>query len=83
MKIKRTYNLSADSIATVKRLAEEEHIASSQDAVVEQAIAELDRLVRESADARLWSQAVQDQEFQAEVRQITTELPADNLDRWE
>lgn len=83
MKIKRTYNLSANSIATVKRLAEEEHIASSQDAVVEQAIAELDRLVRESADARLWSQAVQDQEFQAEVRQITTELPADNLDRWE
>lgn len=83
MKIKRTYNLSPTSIATVKRLVDDEHVAPSQDALVEQAIAELDRLIREAHDARLWGQAAQDPEFQAESRQIDDSLPADDLTRWE
>jgi hypothetical protein len=83
MKIKRTYSLSPTSTATVKRLVHKEHVAPSQDALVEQAIAELDRLIREVHEARLWSQAAQDPGFQAETRQIDEALPADDLDRWE
>lgn len=81
--MKRTYNLSVSSIATVKRLVEEEHVAPSQDALVEQAIAELDRLVREANDARLWSQAASDPQFQAELRRIDAELPSDDLAAWD
>lgn len=83
MKVKRTYNLSPSAIATVKRLVEVEGIAPSQDALVEHAIAELDRLVRDVHDAQLWSQAADDPAFQAEIRQIDADLPADDLARWE
>ena len=71
MKVKRTYNLSPAAIATVKRLVEVAQVAPSQDALVEHAIAELDRLVR---DAQLWSQAAHDPAFQAEIRQIDEDL---------
>lgn len=83
MKVKRTYNLSATTVATVKRLVEREHVAPSQDALVEHAIAELDRLVRDAHDARLWSQAANDAEFQAEIDQIDRDLPASDLGAWE
>ena len=83
MRVKRTYNLSPGSIATVKRLVEEEHVAPTQDALVEKAIAELDRLTRDAADARLWEQAATDPEFQEEIRQIEVTFPADDLSRWD
>jgi hypothetical protein len=83
VKVKRTYNLSPAAIATVKRLVEVEHVAPSQDALVEHAIAELDRLVRDAHDARLWSQAAHDPAFQAEIRQIDEDLPAPDLEAWE
>ena len=83
MKVKRTYNLSPAAIATVKRLVDVEHVASSQDALVEQAIAELDRLVRDAHEARLWSQTAHDPAFQAEIRQIDENLPAADLEAWE
>lgn len=82
-KVKPTYNLSPGVVATVKRLVEEERVAPTQDALVEKAIAELDRLVRDAADARLWEQAARDPEFQDEVNRIDVELPADNLSRWD
>ena len=83
MKVKRTYNLSADTVDTVKRLVEEERVAPTQDAVVERPIAKRDRLIRDAADARLWEQAVRDPEFQDEISRIDAELPADNLSRWD
>ncbi len=83
MKVKRTYNLSPAAIATVKRLVEVEGVASSQDALVEHAIAELDRIVRDAHDAYLWSKAAEDQEFQAELEQIDKQLPGDDMGRWE
>ena len=83
MKVKRTYNLSPAAIATVKRLVEVDHVAPSQDALVEHAIAELDRLVRDARDAQLWSQAPHDPAFQAELRQIDEDLPAPDLEAWE
>ena len=83
MKIKRTYNLSPAAIATVKRLVEVEGVASSQDALVEHAIAELDRIGRDAHDAHLWSKAAGDREYQAELEQIDTQLPGDDVGRWE
>jgi hypothetical protein len=83
MRIKRSYNLSPTTIATVKRPVEVEHVAATQDALVEQAIAELDRFVHDARDARLWSQAALDAAFQAELVQIDQDLPHDDPAAWE
>jgi hypothetical protein len=83
MRIKRTYNLSPETVATVKRLAEVEHVAATQDAVVEHAVAELSRQLRDIEDARQWSKAAGDDAFQDELSQIDADLPAADLARWE
>jgi hypothetical protein len=82
-KTKRTYNLSQDAVATVKRLVEERHLASSQDALVEQAIAELARRVRENDEARVWQAAGADAQFRAEAETIDAEFIRDDLRAWE
>ena len=81
--IKRTYNLSPETVATVKRLADVEHVAATQDAVVEYAIAEISRQLRDAQDAQCWSAARADDQLQQEVRQIDADLPAADLTRWE
>ena len=82
-KVKRTYNISSEAVATVKYLAEELHVAKSQDAVVEQAIAELARRVRDTYDARLWAEAGADSSFIAESEQLDAEFARDDLLAWE
>jgi len=74
MRMKRTYNLSLATIETVKRLVEVDHVAGTQDALVERAIGDLDRVVRNARDARLWNEASRDAEFQAEITQIEMAL---------
>ena len=81
--IKRTYNLSPETVATVKRLAEVEHLAATQDAVVEYAIAELSRHLRDAQDALSWSAAGDDDALQQELKDIEAELPAADLAAWE
>jgi hypothetical protein len=63
-------NLSPAAIAAVKRLVEVDHVAATQDALVEHAIEELDRIIRDAHEARLWSEMARDTEFQAELVQI-------------
>jgi ABC-type taurine transport system ATPase subunit len=82
-KTKRTYNISPEAVATVKRLVEERHLAPSQDALVERAIIEFARRVRDADDARMWQAARDDAEFQAEVEQIGAEFFADDDRAWE
>ena len=50
-KIKRTYNLSPESIEQVRRLAGEAGLADSQDGIVELAIERLYREVRDRDEA--------------------------------
>lgn len=83
MKQKRTYNISSEAVATVKRLVEDRHIAPTQDALVEQAIIELERRIRDADDARLWGQAAADGEFQDEARRLDSEFVEDDRRAWE
>jgi len=83
MKAKRTYNISSETGATVRRLVKERHVAPTQDALVEQAISELARRLRDADDARLWQQAGSDPEFQEEARQIDSEFASDDARAWE
>lgn len=72
--MKRVYNLSPATIATIRRLVEVDGIAPSRAALVELAIAELDRHIRDARDAELWTQASRDSAFVAELRQIDEDL---------
>ena len=83
MRIKRTYNLSPETVASVKRLAEIEHVAPTQDAVVEHAVAELSRQLRDMHDARQWRDAPWDDALQQELLQIDADLPAADIAPWE
>jgi hypothetical protein len=74
LKTKRTYNLSTEAIATVKRLVQEQHAAPSQDALVESAIRLFDRHIRDLEDQRRWEEAAADAQFQTEQAQIWAEF---------
>lgn len=82
-KTKRTYNISEEAIETVKRLVEERHLAPSQDALVERAIADYARRVRDDDDARLWETAGSDAQFQSEVEELDVEFAQDDIRAWE
>lgn len=82
-RVKRTYNLSQASVNAVKRLADESGVASSQDAVVERAITDLDRRVRDARDALLWRQSAQDSGFVTEMQQLADGFMADDTRAWQ
>ncbi len=79
---KRTYNLSASTVATVKELAGEYRIASSQDAVIEMAVERLARSVRDERHAAAWADAARDPEFVRENEQLAREFAAAERDAW-
>ena len=81
-RVKRTYTLSRSSVDAVKEMAEEYHVAGSQDAVVDQAISELHRRVRDARDAELWARAAEDPAFVTEMREIERGLAADDRRAW-
>jgi hypothetical protein len=69
LKTKRTYNLSRRTIETVQALAERK-VAPTQDALVELAVDELARHVREADEAETWAAAAHDPEFSAEADEL-------------
>jgi hypothetical protein len=71
---RRTYNLSSDAIAHVRDLAARGDIATSQDGIVELAIEQLYREVRDREEAALWALASQDAAFRVEMRALDSEL---------
>lgn len=72
-KVKRTYNLNAETVARVRELAGPYGAAPSQDGVVELAIERLYRDIREREEADLWATASGDAEFRAEMTAIADE----------
>ncbi len=80
--MKRTYNLRPATVDTVRRLVEAQ-VAPTQDALVERAVRDLARGFRDELHARIWAQARQDPEFQAEVQEIWAGLEAEDRLAWE
>jgi hypothetical protein len=83
LKVKRTYNISAEVVALVKRGVEDLHAAPSQDAFVEEAITAYARKLRDARDAQLWRQAADDPEYQAELRALDNLFIDDERNAWE
>jgi hypothetical protein len=81
LKTKRTYNLSRHTIETVQALAERK-VAPTQDALVELAIDELARHVRDADEAEAWAAAAADPEFVAEAQGLEAAYRTADVEPW-
>jgi hypothetical protein len=82
MKVKRTYNLSEATVATVRELVENEHVAPSQDALVEMALADFFMALRYREEARRFEEARDDPEIAAEVALLEQEFRGADRETW-
>lgn len=69
-RVKRTYNLSPATVRRVREMAERYHVAPSQDGVVELAVDELERRLRDQREADAWERAATDPDFVAEAEEL-------------
>jgi hypothetical protein len=69
-RIKRTYNLAPSTVVRVREMAEKYAVAPSQDAVVELAVDELDRRLRDEREAAEWEAAASDPAFRGEAADV-------------
>jgi hypothetical protein len=81
-KVKRTYNLAPATVRRVRELTENYAVASSQDAVIELAVDELDRRLRDAREAEAWAAAAVDPDFQAEVADVAAAYDAADAETW-
>lgn len=81
-RVKRTYNLSGTTVRRVREMAERYGVAPSQDAVVELAVDELERRLRDASEAADWERAASDPSFQAEVADFETALRTADRETW-
>ncbi|HEY4632969.1 MAG TPA: hypothetical protein VIH00_03545 [Candidatus Limnocylindrales bacterium] len=80
--VKRTYNLAPETVRRVRELAADYHVAPSQDAVVELAVDELDRRLREAREADAWEAARLDAAFAAEAGDLEAAYGSADAETW-
>lgn len=81
-RVKRTYNLSPSTVRRVREMAERYGVAATQDAVVELAVDELERRLRDEREAATWKEASRDPSFQGEVDEIEEGYAAADRETW-
>ncbi len=81
-KQKRTYNLAPRTVRAVRELADEYHAAPTQDAVIELAVDELQRRLREAAEADAWEAAAADAAFVAEAHELHEAFAIADRETW-
>lgn len=81
-RVKRTYNLPPATVKRVREMAERYGVAASQDAVVELAVDELERRLREEREADVWESAAADAAFRAEAENLETTYRSADGDTW-
>ena len=82
MKTQRTFTLTAGTAEQMRRLVEEEHVAPSQDALVERALSDFFMTLRHAREARLFAEAARDPELQAEIALLEREFPTADRETW-
>ena len=81
-RVKRTYNLSDATVRRVREMAEQYGVASSQDAVVELAVDELERRLRDEREADAWASAAADPAFVRESAALEVAYGAADRETW-
>ena len=80
MRVKRTYNLREDLVLAVRDAVDERHVAPSQDALVERALADLLLALKYADEARQFSELARDPSVQTEIGGIDDDLRAAEAD---
>ncbi|MGH2456672.1 MAG: hypothetical protein ACRDHD_10505 [Candidatus Limnocylindria bacterium] len=81
-RVKRTYNLAPRTVKRVREMAERYGVAGSQDAVIELAVDELERRLREQREAADWEAAASDPGFAAEVDELHAAYASADRETW-
>lgn len=81
-RVKRTYNLAPATVRRVREMAERYGVASSQDGVIELAVDELERRLRDEREAAAWEEAASDPAFRAEVEELEAEFRTADRETW-
>lgn len=81
-RVKRTYNLSPATVKRVREMAERYGVAPSQDGVVELAVDELERRLREEREAVAWERAAADPAFRAEAGELEATYRSADGETW-
>jgi hypothetical protein len=81
-RVKRTYNLSPETVRRVREMAERYGVAASQDGVVELAVDELERGLREQREADAWAAAAIDPAFTAEAGDLEAGYRSADRETW-
>jgi hypothetical protein len=82
VKQKRTYNLTPATVRAVRELADDYHAAPTQDGVIELAVDELRRRIRDAEESAAWERAAADPAFRAEAETIEADLPVTDPETW-
>ena len=82
MRAKRTYNLPERTVLAVRELAGTYGVASTQDGVIELAVDELARRLRDDAEADRWAEAAADPVFRAETVDLATAYETADRETW-
>jgi hypothetical protein len=81
-RVKRTYNLAPQTVKRVREMAERYGVAASQDAVIELAVDELERRMREEREAEAWESAASDPAFGAEAEELDGAYRSADRETW-
>jgi hypothetical protein len=82
MRTKRTYNLPERTVRAVRELAATYGVASTQDGVIELAVDELSRRMREDAEAERWAEAAADPAVRAESADLAAAYETADRETW-
>jgi hypothetical protein len=81
-RIKRTYNLAPATVRRVREMAEKYGLASSQDAVIELAVDELERRLRDEREGNVWAAAADDPAFRTEADSLDVAYRTADRETW-
>jgi hypothetical protein len=81
-RVKRTYNLAPATVRRVRELSEKYAVAPSQDAVIELAVEELDRRLRERRESDAWAAAAADPAFRSEADEVEASYAPADVESW-
>lgn len=79
---KRTYNLQPRTIRQVREMADRYGVARSQDAVIELAVDELERRLRDEQEAAAWEAAASDPAFAGEANEVEGAYRSADRETW-
>jgi len=80
--VKRTYNLDPATVRRVQELSQAYGVAASQDAVIELAVDELDRRLRDDREAQAWADAKADPAFVGDLEDLERAYETADAETW-